>query len=1130
MPNIYALLVGINNYPSKPLQGCINDVKAFKDYLLYCYHPSVVFIKTLTDEEQAKPTRQNLIEAFRFFEQAKENDSCLFYYSGHGSFSKAPEAFQTDNGFVQSFVCQDSRVPGGKDLMDKEMSFLIWKLMSMKPNVNFVAITDCCHSGTITKALIDDSGITDRMMTGQDGHVPAKPEEYLGYGVSVDGRKAYEEIVSGDLKIIKVRQEKHIHLAASKDNQTSKELTIDGQRRGAFTHSLLKTLYSCEGKISYKELIDKCSALVKNLVHDQQPDVNVNGELAASEKEKIFLSQESAVSSPQYLVYHDPKYSWCLKGGLVQGISKGDKIIIEGVCNSVVTESPSADISVIQSKPELGKPDKTYYAKIERQPNHELKVSFAPLIAGGIKNFIQAAQLLEPSPFISILPEGSGQYIVHSNIRNEAFITSPGSEIPVFKPLPVTDSASAKFFLERIDLISKWTHLLEFDNPSSSLTNKHYSIKLYRSVEPGAYNPDTFEEIKEIKAVNDFFYKQNNDTWYQAALRLSITNTGTAPLWVTNAYLGFDYGITTDFLATLEIGPGKEVWLNFIKNDLPDDVIKTKIDKKYQELGYNEITEYIKLFIATNKIDTNKLNQDGVDLPAIKTKDIDAAFSIKGLGGEDDTKSSPTSAWKTETIGLRIIKPQSESVVSAGTGVNLGPLKIIPHSELAASVSISSSAHTSKSADGVTPPHAAYNNSYLEPFDLTAGTRSGTAMDVLELFDVKDKSVVTADNPLIIQLEATRSAEEDTILPIGYDPETKLYYPLGYTSANGNIVIETLPSETESDAAITQRSFLGSIKIYFQKVIGQKLGFKYDYPRLSIVTVTDTLEVSYENDTDKVKAAIAAANDILLFVHGIIGDTEGMVKCIKSPLDEKGNILQKKYDLVLAFDYENLHTKIEENAQLLKNRLQEVGLKQSHGKQLTIVAHSMGGLVSRWFIEKTGGHQIVTKLIMLGTPNNGTPWADVRDLAETLVTYAINGAAFLKPWLFVLSAIGKLTKGTQITLQQMDSKTGIYSTLNDGTDPLIPYSIVAGNTQTIIVHYEKTSSLISKLFLRIKNRGIYDALDLVLFKKPNDIAVTSESITLIKGTDNWKHTPIVYEVASDHMNYFNTMASIEKIR
>jgi hypothetical protein len=96
MAKLYAVLVGINGYPISPLQGCVNDVDAVETYLNTVYRKEDVAIKRLTDNDQTLPTRNNLIQAFDHFQQADAGDVCLFYYSGHGSFSAAPEEFWTD--------------------------------------------------------------------------------------------------------------------------------------------------------------------------------------------------------------------------------------------------------------------------------------------------------------------------------------------------------------------------------------------------------------------------------------------------------------------------------------------------------------------------------------------------------------------------------------------------------------------------------------------------------------------------------------------------------------------------------------------------------------------------------------------------------------------------------------------------------------------------------------------------------------------------------------------------------------------------------------------------------------------------------------------------------------------------
>jgi pimeloyl-ACP methyl ester carboxylesterase len=1123
MSNLFALLVGINGYPVKPLQGCINDITAVEDYLNAVYGSSSdvkLNVKRLTDVDEEEPTRENIIKGFDHFSKAKAGDTCLFYYSGHGSYSPAPTEFWTDsNGFVQSFVCIDSRTPGGRDLMDKEMGFLIWKTVRENPGINFVAITDCCHSGTITKN-IDDSGITDRMCPGDS--VITKVEDYLGFNYSKNGESAYAASVDGHgNRRITVKQGEHIHIAASRDNQTSKELVIDGVRRGAFTHSLLKTLYTNGGNIGYKNLINRTSILVRNLVPDQNPDVNINGELNAKEKNKIFLNQQFEAKDQKFLVYRDPKYGWCVQAGSIHGVSIGDKVNIEAIGETTITGT-NADFSTVIDKTAFGTSDKTYMASIKRQLIQPISISFGTNVPLNVQNLIQSSSTT--TSLVTVSKENSGQFIIRFEAKH-TFVTKPGEEQPLFNPLPITNKDEADFFIEQLESICRWVKIQELNNPSTELTNEHYTVKLFRDTIPENSDPSTFEEIKDIESITDVYYKYEDNKRYQPAIKISISNNlPDNSLWITSAYLAFDYSIGTEYFKPMEIAAGKEVWMNLIsEGGLANDIIPVQLDERYEKLGYSEIVEYLKLFIGITKIDVDFLAQDGVDLAPMKDR------HEKGFGVEKSPTVFSSNAWKTETLGFRIIKPAQGKKIMPGKATTLNGFTIAQHSTLEATVRLTSSENINRNEKSVAPPHSARYNSYLEPFDMLPGSRSGITTDVLELFDVNNRDAVTPEQPLVIETAGSRSPDDGSVLPIGYDPETKLYYPLGYMDEDQNIIIETLPDDTPSDAAINEKSLLGSIKIYFQKVIGQKLGFKYKYPRLAKVTVSKDLKVAYNDDATVISSEVAKANTIILFIHGIIGDTEEMVKCIKTNLDPGGHSLEKMCDLVLAFDYENLNTKIEENAKLMKEKLEAVGLKEGHGKNLIVIAHSMGGLLSRWMIEKLGGNKQVSKLVMLGTPNNGTPWADVRDLAEALLTYAINGAAFLKPWMFLLSGLGKLAKGTQVTFKQMDSQTGIYKELNMGVDPGLQYVIVGGNTKLIDPGFDKTANLIQRLFKKIKKRGVYDALDLALFKKPNDIAVSVDSIETLIASDKWGKKPVVNTVASDHLNYFLTLDAIKNI-
>jgi len=102
------------------------------------------------------------------------------------------------------------------------------------------------------------------------------------------------------------------------------------------------------------------------------------------------------------------------------------------------------------------------------------------------------------------------------------------------------------------------------------------------------------------------------------------------------------------------------------------------------------------------------------------------------------------------------------------------------------------------------------------------------------------------------------------------------------------------------------------------------MGLDYPYPILAAATVTADGQVMYEKNPDQVKQQVAQARKITLFIHGITGDTRGMVASARNYAEG---------DLLLTFDYESVNTPIEETARKLKERLESVGLGAGHGKQ-----------------------------------------------------------------------------------------------------------------------------------------------------------------------------------------------------
>ena len=101
---------------------------------------------------------------------------------------------------------------------------------------------------------------------------------------------------------------------------------------------------------------------------------------------------------------------------------------------------------------------------------------------------------------------------------------------------------------------------------------------------------------------------------------------------------------------------------------------------------------------------------------------------------------------------------------------------------------------------------------------------------------------------------------------------------------------------------------------------------------------------------DGVADQVAAAESILLFIHGIIGDTEGMAKGLRLAADNRGANIDARLDLGLTYDYESFSASID-TARTLQGRLRTVGLHEHDQKRLTLLVHYMGG----WLTAQEGG-------------------------------------------------------------------------------------------------------------------------------------------------------------------------------
>lgn len=137
-----ALLIGINYRGKKQceLGGCINDVTAVRELLMSQFNYNIEDIVMLTDDTDAKPTREVILKSLKeLVTNVKAGDHLCFYYSGHGTQVKDENNDET-SGMDEAIYCLDGRIITDDAILD------------ILTNLNGAHITlffDCCHSGTM---------------------------------------------------------------------------------------------------------------------------------------------------------------------------------------------------------------------------------------------------------------------------------------------------------------------------------------------------------------------------------------------------------------------------------------------------------------------------------------------------------------------------------------------------------------------------------------------------------------------------------------------------------------------------------------------------------------------------------------------------------------------------------------------------------------------------------------------------------------------------------------------------------------------------------------------------------------------------------------------------------------------
>ena len=220
-----ALLVGINYVgTSNALYGCINDVNNVAAYLQsargYASNSCIV----LSDVAPRKPTRANILAAFKeLLQGARAGDELWFHYSGHGSLQRDNNGDEESG--ADSCICPLDYNKAGlitDDVLRASLAALV------PAGVRLYVILDMCHSGTgcDLRYKYDDTSylINAGMPSAYD------PDAWALRQTSYEFKRHAK--TAGEVYCI----------SGCQDSQSSADAYLGGQAAGALTHSLLASL------------------------------------------------------------------------------------------------------------------------------------------------------------------------------------------------------------------------------------------------------------------------------------------------------------------------------------------------------------------------------------------------------------------------------------------------------------------------------------------------------------------------------------------------------------------------------------------------------------------------------------------------------------------------------------------------------------------------------------------------------------------------------------------------------------------------------------------------------------------------------------------------------------------------
>lgn len=350
-----------------------------------------------------------------------------------------------------------------------------------------------------------------------------------------------------------------------------------------------------------------------------------------------------------YEVYFDvEKNKWKVDAGTQKGIQPSldfmkTLFLVNGIQELYVTDV-AHEFSYLEGAEGLDSRTR-YPAVLQQNALPKVKVAFSEDVDESSRmRLLEAISSYEIYYTDVIESRYDAKYLIRSNA--EGYYLVRNHEVALEEPV-FNYQDNPHEFIKQMDYIARWTGILAFDNTRSKIerADVQLSFKIFgnsKYVEQGTAS----EKVIDPELLT-LYYTDGGNPAFSCEVSLSA-DAGVEACYVNVLYLDALYGVSSTLFSEHQLFAGKTTLLmRSSPGKGTSDVLYVRIEDEQQERGVKSIYDYLKIFISTEPISLEALDQRALHFHENITRGV-------SVDERETTMRLPDNEWMSIIIPINI--------------------------------------------------------------------------------------------------------------------------------------------------------------------------------------------------------------------------------------------------------------------------------------------------------------------------------------------------------------------------------------------------------------------------------------------------------------------------------------------